>query len=67
VEGVQVFHAGTRRNNEGNIVTAGGRVLAVTAFGRDRDEARQRAYRAAEMIHFDGKQVRTDIGTDVVG
>jgi phosphoribosylamine---glycine ligase len=67
VEGVQVFHAGTRRNNEGNIVTAGGRVLAVTAFGRDRDEARQRAYCAAEMIHFDGKQVRTDIGTDVVG
>lgn len=67
VEGVEVFHAGTRRDAQGRIVTAGGRVLSVTAVGGTLDEARARAYRAAEMIRFDGKQYRTDIGTDVVG
>ena len=67
VEGVEVFHAGTARDAQGRIVTAGGRVLSVTAIGADRDEARARAYKAAAMIHFDGKQMRTDIGTDVVG
>lgn len=67
VDGVQVFHSGTRRNEKGEIVTAGGRVLSVTAVGGDLAEARLRAYRAAEMIRFSGKTYRTDIGTDVVG
>lgn len=67
VEGVVVFHAGTKRNERGEIVTNGGRVLAVTAAGGDREEARRRAYAAAERIHFAGKVWRGDIGTDVVG
>ena len=57
---VQVFHAGTRREN-GNVVTAGGRVLAVTALGRDVDEARKRAYEAVARISFEGAHFRRDI------
>jgi len=67
VEGVQVFHAGTRRDEQGRIVTAGGRVLNVTAIGRDATEARARAYAAVDRIRFEGMQVRRDIGTDVIG
>ncbi|MCW5765638.1 MAG: phosphoribosylamine--glycine ligase [Phycisphaeraceae bacterium] len=67
VEGVEVFHAGTARDAQGRVVTAGGRVLNVTAVGATAEEARARAYRAAELIRFEGKQYRTDIGTDVVG
>lgn len=62
VPGVQVFHAGTKRNDKGQIVTAGGRVLNVVAIGANLQEARERAYQAAGMIHFEGKQMRTDIG-----
>jgi phosphoribosylamine--glycine ligase len=58
--GVQVFHAGTARAGDG-LVTAGGRVLAVSALGADFAEARRRAYEAAERIDFEGKQLRTDI------
>ena len=62
VEGVQLLHAGTSRDTAGRLVTAGGRVLAVTACGRGVDEARGRAYRGVAHIHFDGSQHRTDIG-----
>jgi phosphoribosylamine--glycine ligase len=62
VEGVQLLHAGTSRDTAGRLVTAGGRVLAVTACGRGVDEARGRAYRGVAYIHFDGSQHRTDIG-----
>jgi phosphoribosylamine---glycine ligase len=62
VEGVQVFHAGTRRNADGAIVTAGGRVLNICATGADLAEARSRAYRACALIHFDGMVYRRDIG-----
>jgi phosphoribosylamine--glycine ligase len=58
--GVEVFHAGTAEH-DGEIVTAGGRVLGVTALGEDRDAARSAAYAAAEMIRFDGAQYRRDI------
>ncbi|TPW20706.1 MAG: phosphoribosylamine--glycine ligase [Elusimicrobia bacterium] len=59
--GVLVFHAGTVR--EGAVwKTAGGRVLGVTGVGKDAAEARQRAYAAAELVHFDGVQLRRDIG-----
>jgi phosphoribosylamine--glycine ligase len=57
---VVVFHAGTRRE-AGRFVTAGGRVLSVTARGSDIAEAAQRAYRAADRIQFDGAQLRRDI------
>ena len=60
MEDIIVFHAGTREN-EGRIVTAGGRVLCVTALGSTIAEATRKAYAAAEMIHFQGKHMRTDI------
>ena len=61
---VEVFHAGTRSDGD-RLVTAGGRVLAVTALGRDVAAARERAYEAAEMITFDGCHRRTDIAAGV--
>jgi phosphoribosylamine--glycine ligase len=60
VEGVEVFHAATAER-DGRIVTAGGRVLNVTALGATPGEARDRAYAAAARIRFDGCQMRTDI------
>ena len=59
---VRVFHAGTKRRADGTVVTAGGRVLGVTALGDDIAQARDHAYAAARLIHFDGMQLRTDIG-----
>jgi phosphoribosylamine--glycine ligase len=59
-EGVTVFHAGTREEN-GRIVTAGGRVLGVTALAADLAGARQRAYAAVEGIAFEGRHFRRDI------
>jgi phosphoribosylamine---glycine ligase len=61
---VQIFHAGTRKS-DGEIVTAGGRVLAVTALGETIEAARTRAYEAASIIHFDGCHFRRDIGANV--
>jgi phosphoribosylamine---glycine ligase len=58
--GVEVFHAGTAERGD-EIVTAGGRVLGVTALGDDREAARAAAYAAADMIAFDGAQLRRDI------
>jgi len=60
MEGVQVFHAGTAFRDE-HIVTAGGRVLGVTATGNDIASAKARAYEAAEKIHFNGMHYRKDI------
>jgi phosphoribosylamine--glycine ligase len=59
--GVHLYHAGTLRDAE-RIVTAGGRVLGITAVGDDLRQARTRAYHAAEQIRFAGKQMRHDIG-----
>jgi phosphoribosylamine---glycine ligase len=61
VAGVTVFHAGTRREGDG-FVTAGGRVLTVTATGHSLDEAAESAYAAADRIHFEGMHLRRDIG-----
>ncbi|MFH8932128.1 phosphoribosylamine--glycine ligase [Streptomyces pristinaespiralis] len=55
-----VLHAGTKRDGEA-VVSAGGRVLSVTATGKDLTEARERAYRAVGRIRLDGSQHRTDI------
>jgi phosphoribosylamine--glycine ligase len=60
-EGVAVFHSGTARR-DGTLLTAGGRVLAVSATGPDLATARERAYAAAAEISFDGLQRRSDIG-----
>jgi phosphoribosylamine---glycine ligase len=64
--GVEVTHAGTVRRDDGELVTAGGRVLNVTGLGSSPAEGRQRAYEVAEMINFDGKQMRTDIAARAV-
>jgi len=58
----EVFHAGTRLDDSGSVVTAGGRVLAVCALGEDIAAARERAYAVARAIHFDGAFYRRDIG-----
>ena len=60
--GVRVFHAGTARDAGGRLVTAGGRVLAVTAVAGDIEAARAASIAAAESIEFPGKQFRRDIG-----
>jgi phosphoribosylamine---glycine ligase len=65
LDGVEITHAGTSRR-DGEIVTAGGRVINVTGLGATAAEARQRAYDAAELISFDGKQMRTDIAARAV-
>jgi phosphoribosylamine--glycine ligase len=59
---VEVTHAGTARR-DGSLVTAGGRVLGLTALGTDTDAARAAAYAAAEMVDFPGRQLRHDIAT----
>ncbi|HBT38845.1 MAG: Phosphoribosylamine--glycine ligase [Thermotoga sp. 50_1627] len=61
VEGVVVFHAGTKRQN-GQFVTSGGRVLNVCATGRTYEEARRRVYSEIEKIYFEGMYFRRDIG-----
>ncbi len=61
LDDVIVFHAGTARNDAGEIVTAGGRVLTVVGVGQDLAEARDRAYAAADLISFEGMQRREDI------
>ncbi|HEY2005306.1 MAG TPA: phosphoribosylamine--glycine ligase [Solirubrobacteraceae bacterium] len=60
-EAAFVTHAGTARGPDGSIVTAGGRVLSVTALGADAATARADAYAAADMIEFKGRQMRRDI------
>lgn len=62
LDAVAVFHAGTATNAEGRTVTAGGRVLAVTATGESFSEARERCYTAVSRIKFEGAHYRSDIG-----
>ena len=61
-DGYYVFHAGSKFDAEGNIVTNGGRVLGVTAKGATLKEARENAYKATEWIEFGNKYMRHDIG-----
>jgi phosphoribosylamine--glycine ligase len=65
LDGVVVFHAGTKTAGD-TIVTAGGRILGVTALGGDLAAARDRAYEAVERIQWNGEQHRTDIALDAV-
>ena len=66
LEDVVVFHAGTARDGQGRIVTAGGRVLGVTALGEDLPAARARAYDAVSRIGWDGEHHRADIAEAAV-
>ncbi|RLV56099.1 phosphoribosylamine--glycine ligase [Aeromicrobium phragmitis] len=61
LDGVDVIHAGTARNDAGDLVTAGGRVLAVTAVGDSLAQARERAYSGVDRIEIRGAHHRTDI------
>jgi phosphoribosylamine---glycine ligase len=61
IDGVTVFHAGTKFNEDGELLTNGGRVLNVVALGKTFEEAREKAYDAVDLICFEGKQYRTDI------
>ena len=61
-DGYYCFHAGTKLNADGKVITNGGRVLGVTAKGRDLKEARANAYAATEWISFENKYMRHDIG-----
>ncbi len=61
-DGFYVFHAGTKLDAEGKVVTNGGRVLGVTALGPDLKSARANAYEATAYIDFDNKYMRNDIG-----
>ncbi len=60
--GYYVFHAGSKWNEKGKMVTNGGRVLGVTAVGKDLKEARANAYKAADWVEFGNKYMRHDIG-----
>jgi phosphoribosylamine--glycine ligase len=64
-EDLQLFHAGSQRDAAGQLVTAGGRVLAVVAQAQDFDRAFDRAYGGLEHLHFEGMTYRRDIGHQV--
>lgn len=59
-----VFHSGTKRENN-QIVTAGGRVLAVTSYGKNKEDALKKSFEIAQKIQFQDKYFRTDIGQDI--
>lgn len=59
-----IFHAGTKQAADGTLCTAGGRVLAISGWADDFEQARRIAYALADAVHFDGKHLRTDIATN---
>ncbi len=65
-EGYYCFHAGTKFDESGTLVTNGGRVLGITAKGDDLKTARENAYRATEWVRFDNKYMRRDIGNTIM-
>ena len=60
-----VFHAGTALNADGQVVTNGGRVIAVSSYGKDKAEALQKSFSEAQKIEFEGRYFRRDIGADL--
>jgi phosphoribosylamine--glycine ligase len=63
---VLVFHAGTKADKNGNVLTNGGRVIAVTSFGNNIEEALEGSNKGAEAIRWDYKYYRKDIGLDLL-
>ena len=66
IENSLIFHAGTNRNSNGDLITSGGRVLAATSFGKDIETALKLSNQNAEKIKFDKKHYRKDIGKDLL-
>ena len=64
VEGSVVFHAGTALQDQ-QVVTAGGRVIAVSSYGKDKEEALRKSFQEAQKINFEGRYFRRDIGADL--
>lgn len=64
-EGSVYFHAGTKKDAEGNLVTSGGRVIACSAYGEDLDSALAASFRGAAGVDYEGKYFRRDIGADL--
>ena len=65
VEGSIAFHAGTKLDSNNNVVTSGGRVIAVTSYGNDFDEAIKKSYQNIDKLNFDKMYYRKDIGFDL--
>jgi phosphoribosylamine--glycine ligase len=61
-----IFHAGTKRNDAGELITAGGRILAITSLGKDLQSALTLSNKNAEKITFENKQYRKDVGKDLI-
>lgn len=66
VSGSLMFHAGTAIEENGNIITSGGRVIALTSMGNTLEEALQKSYKAAETLNFTNKYYRRDLGKDLM-
>ncbi len=66
VEHSIMFHAGTAQDENGNVITSGGRVLALTSFGNTLEEALNYSYASAETVNFTKKYYRTDLGKDLI-
>ncbi len=65
--GALIFGAGVRTDEGGGLLTAGGRVLTVVGQGPDLESAARQAHSAADLVHFEGKLVRSDIGRALAG
>jgi phosphoribosylamine--glycine ligase len=65
-EGSILFHAGTKRTDDGQVLTSGGRVIAVSSLGTTVSQALAQSYKSIEAFTFDGKYYRRDIGKDLL-